>query len=198
MIDRAAGESSAAPFFLNSLFLQTVLGSSALDTGLAFLPLVLVTGIAAHAGPQLLVRVGARSVVVGGLALIAAGELFLSAAPANAAYAIDLLPGFLLVGFGVRLTFVAVSVSAMSEIEGERAGLASELMTTTHEIGGAFGISIFSAVALGAGATGGAGLAGSYGDGALTGALIAVALTLIAPVAVPAFRPLVAQQAAMH
>jgi EmrB/QacA subfamily drug resistance transporter len=185
-------------FFLNSLFLQNVLGSSALDTGLAFLPLVLVTGIAAHVGPQLLVRVGARGVVVGGLALMAAGELFLSAAPANAAYAIDLLPGFLLVGFGVGLTFVAVSVTAMSEIEGERAGLASGLMTTTHEIGGAFGISIFSAVALGAGATGGAGLAGGYGDGALTGALIAAALALIAVVAVPAFRPLAVQQAAMH
>ncbi len=185
-------------FFLNSLFLQNVLGSTALDTGLAFLPLVLVTGIAAHVGPQLLVRVGARGVVVGGLALIAAGELFLSAAPANASYAVDLLPGFLLVGFGVGLTFVAVSVTAMSEIEGERAGLASGLMTTTHEIGGAFGISIFSAVALGAGATGGAGLAGSYGDGALMGALIAAALALIALVAVPTFRRLTAQQAAMH
>ena len=185
-------------FFVNSLFLQNVLGSSALDTGLAFLPLVLVTGIAAHVGPQLLVRVGARSVVVSGLALIAAGELLLSAAPASAVYAVDLLPGFLLVGFGVGLTFVAVSVTAMSEIEGERAGLASGLMTTTHEIGGAFGISIFSAVALSAGTTGAAGLAGSYGDGALTGAVIAAALALIALVAVPTFRPLTAQQAAMH
>jgi hypothetical protein len=185
-------------FFLNSLFLQNVLGASALDTGLAFLPLVLVTGIAAHVGPRLLTRGGARSVVVGGLALVAGGELFLSRAPATAAYLPDLLPGFLLLGFGVGLTFVAVSVAAMSEVQGDRAGLASGLMTTAHEIGGAFGISIFSVVAFGAGAASGANLAGGYGDGAVAGALIAGALAVLAVVTVPTFRPLTAQQAAIH
>ncbi|MQA76110.1 MAG: MFS transporter, partial [Solirubrobacterales bacterium] len=95
-------------FFLNSLYLQHALAASALETGLAFLPLVLVIGVAAHTGPRLLTRVGARTVVVGGLALIAAGDLLLAGAPGDAGYATDLLPGYLLLGFGVGLTFVAV------------------------------------------------------------------------------------------
>ena len=86
----------------------------------------------------------------------------------------------------------------MSEIAVERAGLASGLMTTAHEIGGAFGVSIFSAVALGVGATGGARFVHGYGEGALAGAAIAGVLALIALVAVPTFRPMTAQQAAMH
>jgi Na+/melibiose symporter-like transporter len=135
-------------FFLNSLFLQNVLGAAALETGLAFLPLVVVIGIAAQAGPHLLTRIGLRRVVVGALGLIASGYLLLAGTPADATYAANLLPGLLLIGFGTRLTFVAVPVTAMSEIHEERAGLASGLMTTAHELGGAFGVSIFSAVAL--------------------------------------------------
>jgi len=180
-------------FFLNSLYLQNVLGASALETGLAFLPLVVVIGIAAHAGPHLLTRLGARRVVVGGLALIASGYVLLSGAPTDADYAADLLPGFLLIGFGVGLTFVSISVTAMSEIDDERAGLASGLMTTAHELGGAFGVSIFSAVALGASE-----FADGYGDGALAGGLIAATLAVIAAVTVPTFRPATAQQAAVH
>ncbi len=184
-------------FFLNSLLLQNVLGASALETGLAFLPLVVVIGIAAHVGPRLLTRVGARMLVLGGLALIAAGDLLLSRAPAHAAYATDLLPGFLLLGFGVGLTFVAITVTAMSEINAERAGLASGLMTTAHELGAAFGVAIFSAVALGSAAAGTAFVHG-YSKGALAGALIAAVLALIAVVAVPAFRPVAAHRIAMH
>lgn len=181
-------------FFLNSLFLQNVLHASALQTGLAFLPLLAVTGIAAHVGPRLLTRFGARVVVVAGLALIACGDLLLTGAHAGAAYPTDLLPGFLLLGFGVGLTFVAISVTAMAEIEAENAGLASGLMTTAHELGGAFGVSVFSAVGLATAA----GLASGYGRGAWAGALIAAALALIALLAVPAFRPDQARRAAFH
>ncbi len=185
-------------FFVNSLFLQNVLGASALVAGLAFLPLVLVIGMAAHAGPHLLTRIGARATVVGGLALIAAGDLLLSKAPPGASYAADLLPGFLLLGFGVGLTFVAISVTAMSEIESDRAGLASGLMTTAHELGGALGVSIFSAVALGAGSAVGAGFTDGYGQAAVAGAIIAGVLALVALIAVPAFRPAARHQVAMH
>jgi EmrB/QacA subfamily drug resistance transporter len=184
-------------FFLNSLFLQSVLGASALETGLAFLPLVVVIGIAAHLGPRLLTRVGARVVVVGGLALIAGGDLLLSRAPANAAYATDLLPGFLLLGLGVGLTFVAISVTAMSEIQSERAGFASGLMTTAHELGAAFGVAIFSAVALGSVAAGTVFVQG-YGKGALAGAGIALVLALFAAKAVPDFRPVAGHRITMH
>jgi hypothetical protein len=144
-----------------------------------------------------LTRVGARVVVVAGLALIAAGDLLLSRAPANAAYASDLLPGFLLLGLGVGLTFVATSVTAMAEIQAERAGFASGLMTTAHELGAAFGVAIFSAVALGSAAAGTAFVQG-YGNGALAGTLIAIVLAVFAAVAVPTFRPVAGQRITMH
>jgi hypothetical protein len=139
-------------------------------------------------------------VVVVGLIMIAVGDILLAGAPGDARYAADLLPGFLLLGFGVGLTYVAISVTAMAEVQGERAGLASGLMTTAHEIGAAFGVAVFSAIALGAGvdAAGGAGLVDGYADGSLAGALIAAVLALVAVVAVPAIRPAGAQRAAMH
>jgi MFS family permease len=142
-----------------------------------------------------LARFGARAVVVGGLSLIAAGNLLLSSAGTHAVYATDLLPGFALIGFGVGLTFVAISVTAMSEIAPEQAGVASGLMTTGHELGAAFGVSLVSAVALGSGASG---LVSGYGQGAVAGAILAAALALIALVAVPKFRPLTAAQVAIH
>jgi EmrB/QacA subfamily drug resistance transporter len=184
-----------ATFFLGSLFLQRVLNATPLETGLDFLPLVVVTGVAAHAGAGLLARFGARAVVVGGLLLIAAGNLLLSGAGTHAGYATDLLPGFALIGFGVGLTFVAISVTAMSEIAPEQAGVASGLMTTGHELGAAFGVSLASAVALGSGASG---FVTGYGQGAVAGAVLAAALALIALVAVPKFRPVNAAQAAIH
>jgi EmrB/QacA subfamily drug resistance transporter len=187
-------------FFLNSLFLQGVLGASALETGFAFLPLVVVIGIAAHAGPHLLGHFGARAVVVAGLALIAGGDLYLSGAPVDATYAIDLLPGFLAIGFGIGLVYVSVSVTAMSEIGHERAGLASGLMTTAHEVGAALGVAVFSAIALGTGlgAVAGPAFADGYGNGSLAGAVIAVALAGVAVLSVPAFRPVAGQRVAMH
>ena len=83
---------------------------------------------------------------------------------------------------------MAISVTAMADVGDERAGLASGLMTTAHEIGAAFGVAIFSAIALGAGATGAA-FADGHGEGSLAGGLIAAALALLALVALPAFRP---------
>ena len=184
-----------ATFFLGSLFLQRVLNATPLETGLDFLPLVVVTGVAAHAGAGLLARFGARAVVVGGLTLIAAGNLLLSGAGTHAEYATDLLPGFALIGFGVGLTFVAISITAMSEIAPEQAGVASGIMTTGHELGAAFGVSLVSAVALGSGASG---FVSGYGQGAVAGAILAVALALIALVAVPKFRPVSPAQVAIH
>ena len=186
-------------FFLNSLFLQNVLGADALETGLAFLPLALMIGVAAHAAPHLLARSGARTVVVAGLGLVAAGNLLLAGATAEASYAQDLLPGLLLIGFGVGFAFVAASVGAMADVDEERAGLASGLMTTAHEIGAAFGVAIFSAVAFGstALATGAAFVAG-YGNGALAGAVIAATLAGLALVTVPAIKPAGAQHVGLH
>jgi EmrB/QacA subfamily drug resistance transporter len=182
-------------FFLGSLFLQRVLGASPVQTGLDFLPLVLVTGVASHLGRELLARVGARATVVGGLALIAAGDLLLSGANAGASYLADFLPGFALIGFGIGLAFAAITVAAMSEITEAEAGLASRLLTTGHEIGAAFGASIVSVIAFGSGA---AGFVSGYGHGALAGAVIAAVLALVSLVAVPTTRSAAGPQLAMH
>ncbi len=184
--------------FLNTLFFQNVLGDSALKTGLEFLPGILTVGVAAHLGPKLLVRFGSRAVIVAGLALAAAGDLLLSAAPADAAYLTDLLPGFLLLGLGVGFAFVSISVSAMSDVGEDQAGVASGLITTAHDLGAAAGVSIFSAVAFGSGAAGGAGLATGYGQGTAAGAAIAAALALVAVIAVPRLRPAATQRVALH
>jgi hypothetical protein len=85
----------------------------------------------------------------------------------------------------------------MSEIHAERAGLASGLMAAAHELGGAFGVSIVSAIALATGSTGSA-FANGYDKGALTGALIAMALALVALAAVPSFRPVASHQVSIH
>jgi EmrB/QacA subfamily drug resistance transporter len=175
-------------FFLNSLFLQRELGLSALQTGLAFLPLVVVIGIAAHAGPHLLARAGSRAVVVLGLLLAAGGDLLLASAPTQADYFTDLLPGFVILGLGIGLVFVSVSVTAMADVEHERAGLAAGLMTTAHEIGAALGVALFSSVAV----------AGGLSDGSLVAALIAVATAVLALVAMPSYRPAAGQRMALH
>jgi predicted MFS family arabinose efflux permease len=182
-------------FFLGSLFIQRILGASPIQTGLYFLPLVLVTGVASHVGRELLGRVGARATVVAGLTLIAAGNLLLSGADAHASYLTGLLPGFSLVGFGIGLAFAAITVAAMSEIAEETAGLASGLLTTGHELGAALGASIVSAIAFGAGA---GTFAMSYGHGALAGAAIAATLALVSLVAMPTTRSASGPQLAMH
>jgi hypothetical protein len=112
-------------FYLNTLYLQNVLGHSALKTGLSFLPLALVIFAAAHLGSHLLPHAGSRVVALGGLALMAIGALLLAAAPDRASYTTDLLPGFLLLGAGVGLVFVALTVTAMAGVRHAQAGLAS-------------------------------------------------------------------------
>jgi EmrB/QacA subfamily drug resistance transporter len=182
-------------FFLGSLFLQRVLGASPIQTGLDFLPLVLVTGLASHLGRELLARVGARVTVVAGLVLIAAGDLLLSGADAHSSYIADMLPGFALIGFGIGLTFAAITVTAMSQITEQEAGLASGLLTTGHELGAALGAALVSAVAFGSGA--GRFVTG-YGHGALAGAATAAVLALVSLVAIPAIRSASGPQLAMH
>jgi MFS family permease len=169
-----------------------------LVTGLEFLPGVLTVGLAAHLGPRVLIRFGARAVIAAGLLLAAAGDLVLSGAPADAGYLVDLLPGFLLLGLGVGFTFVSISVTSMSDVGHDRAGLASGLITTAHELGGAAGVALFSAVAFGSGGASAAGLVTGYGHGTLAGAAIAAALALVAVIAVPQLRPTGAQRVALH
>ena len=180
-------------FFLNSLFLQQLLDASALETGLAVLPIAVAIGVGAHLTGHVIAHAGTRLVAAGGLVLVAVAALLLSGAPADASYAADLLPGFLILGLGVGFVFPAVSITAMSDVDYERAGLASGLMTTAHEIGAALGVAVFAAIAastpdLGAG----------YGDAFLIGAVVAGALAALALVVLPAIRPAAGTRVGMH
>ena len=183
-------------FFLNSLYLQQVLGWSALETGLAFLPFAAIIGVAAHAAPRLLAHMGSRGVVLAGLALSAVGALGLAAASAQASYTIELLPGLLAMGAGIGLVFVTISITAMSEIGPDRAGLASGLMQTSHEIGAAVGVALMSMIAVTSGT--GTITAAGYADGFLASALLAAVLALIAVARVPAGRPVATAGASLH
>jgi EmrB/QacA subfamily drug resistance transporter len=185
-------------FFLNSLYLQGVNGATALETGLGFLPLAFSIGIAAHVASAVMPRTGSRPLSASGLALTAAGGLMLAAAPDHAAYASDLLPGLLAIGFGVGLVFPAVSVPAMSHIEPHQTGLAAGILSTAHEIGAALGAAVFASVAAIGGAASGASLAAGYEDGFIAAAGIALALAAIAVIAVPSVKPEGAAQAMAH
>jgi EmrB/QacA subfamily drug resistance transporter len=181
-------------FFLNTLYMQRVLGDSALETGLAFLPLTVVILLAAHIASQLLEQVGSRVVVLVGATLMGGGALLLAAAPDRASYLQDLLPGLLVLGLGVGLTFVAASVTAMAEVRHEQAGLASGLMTTAHELGAALGVAVLSAVAL----SSSGGFAAGYGSGFIAAAAIAALLAVVAMVALPSVRPAPGTRVALH
>jgi Na+/melibiose symporter-like transporter len=186
-------------FFLNTLYLQRVLHASALETGLAFLPLTLVILVGAHVASRLLPRTGTRPLMVTGLALAAIGAFLLSGVPGHGSYAPDLLPGFLALGFGVGLTFVSVSVAAMADVAHDNAGLASGLMTTAHELGAAIGVAVLSAVAAGGGnAVSVSGLVSGYGDAFLVAAAVATVAALTAVLAVPSVRPAPGTSHSMH
>ncbi|HXZ76612.1 MAG TPA: MFS transporter, partial [Streptosporangiaceae bacterium] len=184
-------------FFLNSLYLQDVAGASALRVGLEFLPLVAVIGLGAHLTSRLLPRAGSRVLAAAGLALMVAGALLLSSVSAGDSYLTGLLPGLLVIGAGTGVVFPAASVTAMSHVPEDRAGLASGLMTAAHEVGAALGVAVFSAVAT-AQAVGGGGFAAGYRHGFTVVAGVAAVLALVAALAVPAVRPAPGASVAVH
>jgi EmrB/QacA subfamily drug resistance transporter len=177
----------AGSFYLNSLYLQGILGWSALDSGLAFLPFVLGTGAGVHVAGELMQRFGPRTVVVAGLALVTAAAAQLGLVPSGTSYWLHLLPGFVVLGIGVGLAFPAVQITAMVDVDHERAGHASGLIMTAHEIGAALGVAVLSAIALGSGAIGTASL--SYGDGYAAAGVIAVLMAVLATFTVTSVRP---------
>jgi EmrB/QacA subfamily drug resistance transporter len=181
-------------FFLNSLYLQEVQRASPLRVGLEFLPLALVIGAGAHLASRLLPRAGSRTLIVAGLVLMGAGALLLTGVSAHSGYLTGFLPGLLLVGMGTGLVLPATAVTAMSDIAEDRAGVASGLMTTAHEIGAALGVAVFSAVAVAAGG----GIAAGYRHGFAVAAVVAAGLAVVAAVAVPAARPAAGARVAVH
>jgi EmrB/QacA subfamily drug resistance transporter len=173
-------------FLLCSLYLQNVLGTGPLTTGLAFIPLALAAGLGAHAAGHLVSRGGVRMPLAGAFAVAAVGMTLLAHVESNGSYLRDVLPGMLVAGLGLGVAVVSVSIAMLTGARREETGMISGLNSTGHEIGGTIGIAIFSTIA--AGATGGiAGpeAAGGIANAFLAAALLASAGSLVALIALP-------------
>jgi len=134
-------------FFLGSLYLQRVLGYDALQIGLAFLPATLVMGVLSfrYAEP-LITRFGARRTLLPGLLLITVGLVLFALAPVDGSYVRNVLPVMIVLGFGIGVCFPALMTLAMSGATQEDAGLASGLVNTTAQVGGALGLAVLATV----------------------------------------------------
>ena len=137
--------------FLTSIFLQTVLGFSALEAGLAFLPFALAITVGTLVARHLLNHVSPRGIATSGLLITVAAALLLSTASSGSHFGTDILPGLAALGLGVGMVFVPVSVTSMTGIPSSHAGVASGFLMTGHEIGAALGVAVLSAVATTAG-----------------------------------------------
>ena len=183
--------------FLTSIFFQTVMGYSALRAGVAFLPLALAITAGTHLASKLLAKTSPRNIAAGGLTLVAAGAALLSLVGSDARFATDLLPGMLVLGFGVGLVFVAVAVTSMAGIPAQHAGMASGFLMTGHEVGAALGVAVLSAVATAAGSlTDAAGVVDGFTAAFLAAAVLAVGFGVVAYLRMPAAR--MDGAAAMH
>jgi hypothetical protein len=135
-------------FFLGSLYLQRVLGYGPLDIGLAFLPVAVVIGFLSYdLSARIATRFGAVRVLVPALGLIVVGLLWLVRTPVQGQYLVDLLPAFLLLGVGAGLGFPALMTVAMVDATQTDAGLASGLINTTAQVGGALGLAVLATLA---------------------------------------------------
>jgi MFS family permease len=136
-----------AMFFFLTLYMQTVLRYSPIQTGAAYLPLTGAVIIVASLMPQLFARVGTKPVIVLGAVLGAGGLYWLSRIPTDGSYVTDILPGLLVVAFGLGGVFVGATTAANAGVGEDKAGLAAGLLNTGQQLGGALGLAILSAVA---------------------------------------------------
>ena len=147
MIGVLVGASLFAMFFFISLYLQQVLGYSPLKTGIAYLPLAVGIIISAGIASALVERVGVKPTLLAGLALIVAGLLLFRGVDVNGSYVSDVLIPSVVVAFGLGMSFVPMTIAAVAGVSDNEAGLASGLINTSQQMGGALGLAVLSAVA---------------------------------------------------
>jgi len=135
-----------ANFFLLTLYVQNVLGFSAQRTGVTFLATAGTAVISAGIAQALTTRFGAKPIMTIGLLLLTAAMVWYAQIPAHGSYASDLLPGYLMVGVGIAFAYVPVSIAALTGVAEREAGLASGLINTSQQIGGAIGVAVASTV----------------------------------------------------
>jgi EmrB/QacA subfamily drug resistance transporter len=135
-----------ANFFLLTLYVQDVLHYSPVKTGLTFLATAGTAVISAGIAQALTTRFGAKPIIIIGLALLTGAMVWYSQIPVNGKFVSDLLPGYLMVGVGIAFAFVPVSIAALAGVVEREAGLASGLINTSQQIGGAIGTAVASTV----------------------------------------------------
>jgi EmrB/QacA subfamily drug resistance transporter len=175
-------------FFLGALYLQRVLGYDALQIGFAFLPATIVMGVLSlRYSERLVMRFGARTTLIPGLVLVAVGLALFARAPVDGSYARDVLPQMVLLGFGIGTAFPALMTLAMSGATQSDAGLASGLVNTTAQIGGALGLAVLATLSatrtdslIHGGASTASALTSGYHLAFLIGAALVVAALVIA------------------
>ncbi len=134
-------------FLMLTLYMQQVLGYSAMKTGVAYLAVAGTAILWSAVAAQLVTRVGVKPVLVLGMTLLTAGLVYFTQVSVGGSYLGDLLPGFLLIGIGIGFAFVPISIAALAGVEAAEAGLASGLINTSQQIGGALGIAALSTIA---------------------------------------------------
>jgi EmrB/QacA subfamily drug resistance transporter len=137
-----------ANFFLLTLYVQQVLGWSALRTGLTFVATAGSAVLWAGLAQALVTKAGPKPVMAAGFVGMIAGLLWYTQIPVHASFAADLLPGYLLVGFALPFSFIPVSIAALAGVEAHEAGLASGLINTAQQVGGAIGVAVTSSISI--------------------------------------------------
>jgi EmrB/QacA subfamily drug resistance transporter len=141
------GASLFSMFFFISLYMQQVLGYSAIHAGLSYLPLALTIVFAAGIGSQLVTRFGFKPILAAGMLLVAGGLLWFSRISVNGGFLTDILGPSFLAAAGLGFGFVTSTIAAVSGIEEREQGLASGLINTSQQIGGALGLAVLSTIA---------------------------------------------------
>jgi predicted MFS family arabinose efflux permease len=136
-----------AMFLMLTLYMQQVLGYSAMKTGVAYLAVAGTAIFTSAIAAQLVTRIGVKPVLITGMTALTAGLVYFTQVSVHGSYLGDLLPGFLLVALGIGFAFVPISIAALAGIQPAEAGLASGLVNTSQQIGGALGIAALSTIA---------------------------------------------------
>jgi EmrB/QacA subfamily drug resistance transporter len=187
------GASLFSMFFFISLYLQQVLGDSALEAGLSYLPLALAIVVSAGSAAQLVTRVGPKPVLVTGLVLTTIGLLLFTQVSADGSFLGDVLVPSVIVAVGLGLSFVPLTIVAVAGVSHQDAGMASGLINTAQQVGGALGLAVLSSIAASriadAGGRGPVALTEGFQSAFAVGAGFAALGVVLALLAVPHVRP---------
>jgi len=134
-------------FFFATLYLQEILGYSPVKTGVSFLIIPIVIGITATSAPKLIQKIGYKPILVAGPLFTGFGLFLLGHLVVHGSYFKNIMPGLIVMGFGLGFTFVSILVAATSGVKPEQSGLASGLVNTAQQVGGSLGLAILSGIA---------------------------------------------------